>query len=104
SWRYLDLRDLHSFPTRRSSDLDALHAGLPSAPTTLQCSMAGFAVVSWACACAPHATPADVYKSVCTGNLGLTPDPVPTWCICLRSEEHTSELQSRFDLVCRLLL
>src|SRR5438067_5396976 len=25
----------------------------------------------------------------------------PTWC---RSEEHTSELQSRFDLVCRLLL
>src|SRR5699024_12259392 len=24
--------------------------------------------------------------------------------ICLRSEEHTSELQSRFDLVCRLLL
>src|SRR5699024_11235216 len=26
---------------------------------------------------------------------------VSTW---LRSEEHTSELQSRFDLVCRLLL
>src|SRR5699024_12389549 len=25
------------------------------------------------------------------------------WC-CRRSEEHTSELQSRFDLVCRLLL
>src|SRR5207249_5713179 len=23
---------------------------------------------------------------------------------CVRSEEHTSELQSRFDLVCRLLL
>src|SRR5699024_11827412 len=27
--------------------------------------------------------------------------PEPTW---ERSEEHTSELQSRFDLVCRLLL
>src|SRR5437868_9731525 len=27
-------------------------------------------------------------------------DPAKTW----RSEEHTSELQSRFDLVCRLLL
>src|SRR5699024_11350553 len=27
----------------------------------------------------------------------------PEWPI-LRSEEHTSELQSRFDLVCRLLL
>src|SRR6266513_2158581 len=26
--------------------------------------------------------------------------PVPQW----RSEEHTSELQSRFDIVCRLLL
>src|SRR5699024_11942354 len=25
-------------------------------------------------------------------------------CIFKRSEEHTSELQSRFDLVCRLLL
>src|SRR5699024_2411723 len=25
-------------------------------------------------------------------------------CFCMRSEEHTSELQSRFDLVCRLLL
>src|SRR5438067_4617706 len=26
------------------------------------------------------------------------------WTSCPRSEEHTSELQSRFDLVCRLLL
>src|SRR5699024_11997441 len=25
-------------------------------------------------------------------------------CMAVRSEEHTSELQSRFDLVCRLLL
>src|SRR5438874_10550324 len=28
----------------------------------------------------------------------------PTSCRCGRSEEHTSELQSRRDLVCRLLL
>src|SRR5699024_12163750 len=28
----------------------------------------------------------------------------PLNTISLRSEEHTSELQSRFDLVCRLLL
>src|SRR5699024_11550573 len=27
----------------------------------------------------------------------------PLWGWLLRSEEHTSELQSRFDLVCRLL-
>src|SRR5699024_12489285 len=31
----------------------------------------------------------------------LTPTVVPSQV--LRSEEHTSELQSRFDLVCRLL-
>src|SRR5207249_8933383 len=33
--------------------------------------------------------------------------PIATWLgerRILRSEEHTSELQSRFDLVCRLLL
>src|SRR5699024_12572540 len=30
------------------------------------------------------------------------PGSVPPWRV--RSEEHTSELQSRFDLVCRLLL
>src|SRR5437868_14491152 len=28
----------------------------------------------------------------------------PKYAIAMRSEEHTSELQSRFDLVCRLLL
>src|SRR2546428_2937167 len=28
----------------------------------------------------------------------------PGWVRCMRSEEHTSELQSRSDLVCRLLL
>src|SRR6266536_6193819 len=31
---------------------------------------------------------------------GRRPDPAPV----MRSEEHTSELQSRVDLVCRLLL
>src|SRR5207249_6837603 len=37
-----------------------------------------------------------------------TPEPISTkqilWEDVDRSEEHTSELQSRFDLVCRLLL
>src|SRR5699024_11945528 len=44
---------------------------------------------------------------------GLAPLPFLLWLLrkgrgaghrALRSEEHTSELQSRFDLVCRLLL
>src|SRR5207249_9176922 len=42
------------------------------------------------------------------GRAPLTLDPVPLFYVVggllLRSEEHTSELQSRFDLVCRLLL
>src|SRR5207249_12093471 len=35
---------------------------------------------------------------------GLRPGPRPPPPAGRRSEEHTSELQSRFDLVCRLLL
>src|SRR5699024_11859556 len=40
------------------------------------------------------------------GTVGADHTLVGRWhCGCrLRSEEHTSELQSRFDLVCRLLL
>src|SRR5437868_15416765 len=36
--------------------------------------------------------------------LRRTPPPPWSSTTSLRSEEHTSELQSRFDLVCRLLL
>src|SRR5699024_11567327 len=65
---------------------------------------------------APQAASEDVAKVVASAaanaenNFGLDPrtlviseayaDEGPT----MRSEEHTSELQSRFDLVCRLLL
>src|SRR2546428_8825199 len=35
---------------------------------------------------------------------GRKPSPAGSPCIACRSEEHTSELQSRSDLVCRLLL
>src|SRR5438132_6763134 len=65
-------RDLHSFPTRRSSDLPT--AG-PSATGRR----------------ARPRTPA-------TPTTQPAPTPPP------RSEEHTSELQSHSDLVCRLLL
>src|SRR5699024_12065454 len=40
-----------------------------------------------------------IYKIFGTGTDALTTIKVGT----MRSEEHTSELQSRFDLVCRLL-
>src|SRR5699024_12100415 len=39
-----------------------------------------------------------------TGVPSLSRSPVHQLQSTLRSEEHTSELQSRFDLVCRLLL
>src|SRR5437773_7384958 len=71
-----DHRDLHSFPTRRSSDL-----GDPGEPLRSR------------------------------GARGPDPPraPVRGWRIrhlrvLRRSEEHTSELQSHHDLVCRLLL
>src|SRR5688500_19785561 len=61
-----DLRDLHSFPTRRSSDLAGVRQSIGA--------LLGQAVLH------DHV---DVAK---------------------RSEEHTSELQSPCNLVCRLLL
>src|SRR5438067_6020988 len=62
-------RDLHSFPTRRSSDL------APKPATTAATSSGSITFGS--------------SRELGSGT---------------RSEEHTSELQSRFELVCRLLL
>src|SRR5207248_11678333 len=73
-----DHRDLHSFPTRRSSDLSCRRE---NKPVRLHCNR--------------HPSWHDQYKTL----------PLSTrdgWT--LRSEEHTSELQSPYDLVCRLLL
>src|SRR5436305_12062862 len=66
--------DLHSFPTRRSSDLDTI-------------------------AIAIHADVADAGSGIRAGMVSCA-DAGPS----VRSEEHTSELQSRPHLVCRLLL
>src|SRR5439155_21925970 len=68
-------RDLHSFPTRRSSDLSQSTSAITAASACLsELNDANFA--------ASHG--------------GKT--------FAQRSEEHTSELQSRGHLVCRLLL
>src|SRR5699024_12673018 len=75
---------LHSFPTRRSSDLNKvlLRAHPPNFPK--QQAPRGF----WVAKLNHH--------GAFTTPIGVVNAP--------RSEEHTSELQSRFDLVCRLLL
>src|SRR5699024_12025862 len=75
-------RYLHSFPTRRSSDLSGsgLAAYTPPSHRFLRSGL-----------CSPSRMEC---RSAITAT-GIAQD---------RSEEHTSELQSRFDLVCRLLL
>src|SRR5699024_11974460 len=80
-------RHLHSFPTRRSSDLPSS----TGTSTSVQYS--------------PKAA------SICRSEIRRGYVRVLTSTHCSpstirgsRSEEHTSELQSRFDLVCRLLL
>src|SRR5207248_10970610 len=75
---YFDHLSLHSFPTRRSSDLLSLSLSLSfslSFSLFLSLSLSLFLFLSL------------------SFSLFLS-----------RSEEHTSELQSPYDLVCRLLL
>src|SRR5207249_11871899 len=96
-----DLRHLHSFPTRRSSDLTAVERRFVThfvelvdrAPHTLgPFTLTPFPVV--------HASGAPPFalRLACEGKVIAYSGDTE------RSEEHTSELQSRFDLVCRLLL
>src|SRR5207248_11432508 len=74
-----DHRDLHSFPTRRSSDLKGQEEDWFSSNMILTLSIV-----------------AAVTLAALVWHLLTTEEP--------RSEEHTSELQSPYDLVCRLLL
>src|SRR5207247_9863195 len=75
-----NLSRLRSFPTRRSSDLVTC-SGLPSSAATR--------------GSASSKTRPPFSRSM---------RPMNSSRQGLRSEEHTSELQSRVDLVCRLLL
>src|SRR5690606_42020707 len=94
-----DSRDLRSFPTRRSSDLSRT---LEICEPMWKCSSLSASPMP--------ASRSDFHRSSsCRGlrpNLALSPPefchlPAPS---VARSEEHTSELQSRENLVCRLLL
>src|SRR5699024_11484474 len=96
----LHLLYLHSFPTRRSSDLQAQireiyheHNGVDGYRSmTVYLARKGF-----------HYSPITIHKYMNqeTGLYAIVRPKKPEY---IRSEEHTSELQSRFDLVCRLLL
>src|SRR5699024_12238871 len=87
-------RALPSFPTRRSSDLVPPMAPLPMKAMTIAA-----------------ATPRTVMIAMGQGLWFVRASPDVGWSVewesfvaIARSEEHTSELQSRFELVCRLLL
>src|SRR5206468_11410812 len=86
-------RDLHSFPTRRSSDL--LSVVTPTRRTSSGRRGSAIATRFWTRTCA-------LSRSVPSRNV-MVSVIWPSVVLC-RSEEHTSELQSRSDLVCRLLL
>src|SRR5690606_41150017 len=92
---------LHSFPTRRSSDLNGIRKS------------------EWCCPCEGHYQGSffvvtDFAVSVYSQGCGRFWEfDYVKFCDCIartvgilkiRSEEHTSELRSRENLVCRLLL
>src|SRR5437867_7359041 len=77
--RLADRRDLPSFPTRRSSDLDRLNAMCNDKERPVQFVFAGKAH--------PKDEPGKRFIQMVA-----------------RDRKSTPELQSRFDLVCRLLL
>src|SRR5206468_11486921 len=97
-------RHLHSFPTRRSSDLhperyEDRSTFFEELAEALEQDQSLRAVL---CMRQEYLAEIEPFMRTLSGWLGrvrpepLQPDP--------RSEEHTSELQSRSDLVCRLLL
>src|SRR5699024_11982528 len=95
------LRALPSFPTRRSSDLTA---GFRRILVTE--SDHPYVEAWWPPGHGLGYEHGFVHQAVdLVRAIGAGEDPSPSFEDGLhRSEEHTSELQSRFDLVCRLLL
>src|SRR5690606_41243123 len=87
-------RTPHSFPTRRSSDLTGF------AVNGLLHLLIGGIAISVA-----FGFGGDADQGGALSGLASTPGGgILLWVVAVRSEEHTSELQSRENLVCRLLL
>src|SRR5699024_12394346 len=92
----LQHRDLHSFPTRRSSDLNYEELYADEEIDIIYLAT-------------PNSYHAENMKDILNAGKHVLCEKAITMNKkeldeVLRSEEHTSELQSRFDLVCRLLL
>src|SRR5690606_42160255 len=97
-YSYPDRRDLHSFPTRRSSDLAGEDLGFVAVLGQQGDGLVG----------RPGPDVVERGGDHCCTATFVPPPPAfaaaRTARTMLRSEEHTSELQSRENLVCRLLL
>src|SRR5207248_11568747 len=101
---HLAQRYLHSFPTRRSSDLTLSHYEI--------CSVLGEGGMGKVYLAEDRKLRRKVaLKVLPTANSGdeeacrrLLREAQARYTLPMRSEEHTSELQSPYDLVCRLLL
>src|SRR5204863_7497481 len=99
-----DPRDLHSFPTRRSSDLAGY--GIPTGAygTPSQLVYASISQVVGPVTDADIFAAVDAVRPIATVlTVGISNVVTLNPLTNERSEEHTSELQSRRDLVCRLL-
>src|SRR5690242_21466619 len=86
---------LHSFPTRRSSDLSAISFTSPSNNPQVLGLVSMIAATS-----GPSLSLSACASTWPLGLAGTSSTVKPA----KRSEEHTSELQSHVNLVCRLLL
>src|SRR5207253_9080408 len=94
--RYRAYPHLHSFPTRRSSDLSKFRK------TTM---VVAFAMPCFSASSATEAAYESLReKPLTSSTTGIGLSFTTTSGAFRRSEEHTSELQSRGHLVCRLLL
>src|SRR5690606_41078161 len=96
---YSGLRELHSFPRRRSSDLS------PCSARSLRIFSCAWVLVMKSNRLRSSSLSADVSKRREADTLKSFSWRLPSVIrMASRSEEHTSELQSRENLVCRLLL
>src|SRR5690606_42076345 len=92
---YADPLALHSFPTRRSSDL--MGKGFPDSGNVKSGSRAIKYHLDYMAFLLDH-------RRWLAGDVMTLADFAAAAHLSSRSEEHTSELQSRENLVCRLLL
>src|SRR5690606_42025046 len=94
--RYGDHPYLHSFPTRRSSDLNFPTTSIPNGRKYTRDLNFGEFIHFWSGAAGKDLSDLALRAFGDKDRYGNLWQP--------RSEEHTSELQSRENLVCRLLL